>query len=102
MYLLRDRSKEEPYWQSGLNYCLAGNLQSVMDEFAHILLESLCLMEANRERAATDICKVISDSLTIRSSTSKADVITTNRRRVQIDDGNAIRMRTRFAMRFVD
>lgn len=102
LYLLRDRSKDKPYWQSVLNYCVAGNLQSVVDEYCHILLESLGLMEAKRERAAAEICKVISDSLSIRTSTAKADVITTNRVRVQIDDDNAIRMRTRFAMRFAD
>ena len=65
-------------------------------------MESLGLVDANRDRAAKDVSKVISDSLTIRTSTAKADVITTNRRRVQIEDDNAIRMRTRFAMRFAD
>ena len=102
MYLLRDRKKEIPYWQSVLHYCVAGNLQAVMDEFSHILVESLGLIGSMRSRIAVEVSKAISASLTIRTSTAKADVITANRRRVRIGEDDALRMRTRFAMRFGD
>ena len=102
MYLLRDRNKEVPYWQSVLDYCLAGNLQAVMDEYAHILVESLGLIGADRSSIAAAVSKAISDSLTLRTSTAKADIVKANQRRVRIDDGDAIRIRTRFAMRFGD
>ncbi|QDU96261.1 helicase-related protein [Lignipirellula cremea] len=102
MFLLRDRKKETPYWKSVLEYCMAGNLQAVMDEFAHMLVESLGLLGAGRSKIAAEVSKEISDSLTLRTSTAKADVIKTNRRRVCIDDEDAVRIRTRFAMRFGD
>lgn len=102
MSLLRDRSKEEPYWQSVLNYCVDGNLQSVMDEFAHVLVESLGLPGSPGGKIASEVSNAISHALTIRTSTAKADVITTGARSVRIDEENAVRMRTRFAMRFGD
>lgn len=102
MYVLRDRKKEVPYWRSVLDYCLVGNLQAVMDEYAHMLVESLGLLGATRSKIATEVSKAIADSLSIRTSTAKADVIKTTRRRVLIEDDDAIRIRTRFAMRFGD
>lgn len=102
MYLLRDRKREIPYWQSVLHYCTAGNLQAVMDEYAHILVESLGLIGSSQSKIATDVSKAIAEALTIRTATAKADVISTNRRRVIMADEEAIRMRTRFAMRFGD
>jgi hypothetical protein len=102
MYLLRDRNKEVPYWRSVLDYCLAGNLQAVMDEFAHMLVESLGLIGSARSKIAAKVSKAISDPLILRTSTAKADVIKTSRNRVSIDDADAMRIRTRFAMRFGD
>ncbi len=102
MYLLRDRKRELPYWRSVLGYCVAGNLQSVMDEFAHVLVESLGLIGCTGPTIAAEVSKAISASLTIRTSTAKADVIKATRGRVRIDDADAVRIRTRFAMRFGD
>jgi len=73
-----------------------------MDEFAHILVESLGLIGSMRSKIAVEVSKTISESLTIRTSTVKADVIPASRRCVRIDEDDAIRMRTRFAMRFGD
>ena len=36
--------KSGPYWAKGLKYAQAGNLQAVMDEYVHVLNESLGLM----------------------------------------------------------
>ncbi|PQO29010.1 DEAD/DEAH box helicase [Blastopirellula marina] len=102
MYLLRDRKKRIPYWQSVLRYCVAGNLQSVLDEYAHILVESLGLIGSTADKIAQEVGKAMIDALTIRTATAKADMISANRRRVMMDDENAMRMRTRFAMRFGD
>jgi hypothetical protein len=73
-----------------------------MDEYAHILVESRGLIDADRSSIAATVSKAISDSLTLRTSTAKADIIKANQRRVRIADGDAIRIRTRFAMRFGD
>ncbi len=73
-----------------------------MDEFTHMLVESLGLIGATRSKIAAEVSKSVAESLSIRTSTAKADVIKTTRHRVLIDDEDAIRIRTRFAMRFGD
>jgi hypothetical protein len=100
MYLLRDRRKETPYWRSVLDYCAAGNLQAVLDEYAHVLVESLGLLDKEPETVATEVSQVIQRCLTLRTSTAQADLIDAGPRRVRMAD--SIRLRTRFAMRFGD
>jgi hypothetical protein len=102
MCLLRDRKKEMPYWQSVLNYCVAGNLQASMDDFAHMLIESVGLIGESQQKIAARLQEEIEKALTIKTATAKADVITANRGRVHIDNQDALRLRTRFAMRFGD
>jgi hypothetical protein len=100
MYLLRDRKKEVAYWRSVLDYAVSGNLQAVLDEYAHILVESIGLVGRNADEIATEVCKAIAHCLKLRTSTAQADIVVSGKRRVSFED--PIRMRTRFAMRFGD
>lgn len=100
MHLLRDRKKEIPYWYSVLEYCAAGNLQAVLDEYAHLLVESLGLIGSEPSKLAKEVSKAISDCLMLRTSTAQADIVATSNRRIYLNE--PIRMRTRFAMRFGD
>jgi hypothetical protein len=98
--LVRDRQKVLPYWRSVLEYCSAGNLQAVVDEYAHVLVESLGLLGKPREVIAAEVSREIQSSLTLRTATAQADLFSAGSRRVRMED--AIRLRTRFAMRFGD
>src|SRR5262249_38980186 len=89
-----------PYWRSVLDYCAAGNLQAVMDEYAHVLVESLGLLGKTRDVIAADVSQEIQRSLTLRTATAQADLISAGKRRVRMEE--TIRLRTRFAMRFGD
>jgi hypothetical protein len=100
MALLRDRRKVTPYWQSVLEYCAAGNLQAVLDEYTHVLVESLGLLGRAAEGASDAVSTEIQRCLTLRTSTTQADVIVAGNRRVRL--GDPLRLRTRFAMRFGD
>ncbi|HKB38078.1 MAG TPA: helicase-related protein, partial [Gemmataceae bacterium] len=100
MALVRDRQKVLPYWRSVLDYCAAGNLQAVMDEYAHVLVESLGLLGKTRDVIAADVSQEIQRSLTLRTATAQADLISAGKRRVRMEE--TIRLRTRFAMRFGD
>jgi hypothetical protein len=100
MALVRDRQKVLPYWRSVLDYCVAGNLQSVLDEYAHVLVESLGLPGKPPEVIAAEVSREIQRSLTLRTATAQADLIRAGKRRVRM--GETIRLRTRFAMRFGD
>jgi Helicase conserved C-terminal domain len=98
--LLRDRQRVVPYWQSVLEYCAGGNLQAVLDEYMHVLLESLGLVGKTTKRIAAGISEEIQRCLTLRTSTVQADVIAASKRRVRFEE--PLRLRTRFAMRFGD
>ena len=98
--LLRDKKRETPYWRSVLEYCAAGNLQAVMDEYAHVLVESLGLVGKEPDDVAAKVSSAMRRCVTLRTSTAQADLISANHRRFQFDE--SLRMRTRFAMRFGD
>lgn len=100
MALLRDREKKIPYWQSVLEYCAAGNLQATLDEYVHVLVESLGLAGKSPGAIAEGVSREIQRCLALRTSTAQADMIVAGRRRIRIDE--PIRFRTRFAMRFGD
>lgn len=100
MALLRDKKRETPYWRSVLEYCAAGNLQAVMDEYAHILVESLGLVGKQPAAIAEKVAEAMQRSLTLRTSTAQADMISVNKRRFRFEE--PLRLRTRFAMRFGD
>lgn len=100
MALLRDRKREMPYWKSVLGYCLDGNLQAVLDEYAHMLVESLGLADKPPIVIADELAREMRRSTSLRTATAQVDILKVGPRSVRQSD--PIRMRTRFAMRFGD
>jgi len=99
MALLRGMNNAEPYWRRVLEYCAAGCLQSVLDEYLHVLREGMGLLDHGPEEAASELAAVSSAAIGMRVATPGVDRITVR------DDGRTIsidnqRVRTRFAMRF--
>ena len=104
--MVRDRT-DLPYWRSVLAYCLDGNLQAVMDEYLHVLSDSPGVevtSDGEQTEGASDPCHNIADeiskSLELRTSSVQADTYQVNGRTVRA--GEAIKFRSRFAMRFGD
>lgn len=99
--LVRGLNAEEPYWRRVLEYCVAGGLQSVLDEYVHVLRESLGLIDGKPAILASNIAEAMSEALTLRTSTPTVDII-------DVDPGGGSialekrRMRDRFALRFGD
>ena len=89
------------YWESVLHYALAGNLQAVLDEYAHVLEESLGLMGRTPKEVVCGIAKEMSEALSLRTSQVRIDDIRSPVRGqpIEIEPFN---MRTRFALRFGD
>jgi hypothetical protein len=81
--------REQPYWQSVLEYCLAGNLQAVLDEHLHCVLG-----EGNPA----------SDDALLQLATEVAETIAFDQGRVEAFDpyrpDEKMRINTRFAVRF--
>lgn len=89
------------YWELVLRYALAGNLQAVLDEYAHVLEESLGLMGHVASEVAKGIASEMLEALSIRTSPVRIDDIhcTGPGARIEVDHFN---IRTRFALRFGD
>lgn len=105
--LIRGLNPKEAYWRSVLDYCVNGCLQAVLDEYAHILQESLGLLnqqgeeaeKENAEETAKEISEAISTALTLRTSVMEVDEIVGDTKQGEIALGT-YRMRGHFAVRF--
>lgn len=99
--IIRAVGGAEPYWRSVLNYCVDGCLQSVLDEYVHILKEALGLLHASSTDAIESISHAISDVLTLRPSNLKIDFFSPNARN-QVVQHREGRMIARFALPLVE
>ena len=89
------------YWELVLRYALAGNLQAVLDEYAHVLEESLGLMDHSDADRVNGISKEMVEALSIRTSQVRIDDIRCAGPGTPIEM-SPFNMRTRFALRFGD
>ena len=98
---VRGEFRGEPYWQRVLEYAHAGALQAVLDEYAHLLKESLGVAAAPIAKIAEKISDELIAALTLRTASLRVDEITAPRyaREVKL---NSEPMHIRFAMRFGD
>jgi hypothetical protein len=90
----------EPYWRRVVEYCVSGCLQSTLDEYAHILRESLGLLDKSAEDTAGKIAGAMRGALSLRTSTVGVDDVRVNPSRATIKVERGRRMRIHFAMRF--
>ena len=99
MGLLRGDGDELPYWREVLEYCAAGDLQAVLDEFAHVLFELQGLPGSSNERVSLEVADAMAQALSIRTTRLGVDDIRVGRNgdRVRLKSRN---MRARFAIRF--
>jgi hypothetical protein len=100
MALLRGMNPSEPYWRRVVEYCVSGCLQSTLDEYAHILRESLGLLDKSAEDTAGKIAGAVRGALSLRTSTVGVDDVRINPSRATIKVERGRRMRIHFAMRF--
>jgi hypothetical protein len=98
--LLRGMNGEEPYWRRVLEYCAGGCLQSVLDEYVHLLPELEGLLDRGDDEALGRIAEVAVDAISLRTANPGIDWIKGSGEddlRLETD-----RVRSRFAMRFGD
>jgi hypothetical protein len=98
---VRTEFQGEPYWQRVLEYAHAGGLQAVLDEYAHLLRESLSVAGLPAAAIAERIGAELMSALTIRAASLRVDEVTAPRyaREIKLKTEP---MRIRFAMRFGD
>lgn len=98
--MIRGLNAEEPYWRRILEYSIHGCLQSVLDEYTHILHESRSLADRDIGDKADDLAAAITEAVTLRVSQPRVDDISTDAES-KIEVTPRI-MRARFALRFGD
>ncbi|MFO0991600.1 MAG: helicase-related protein [Hyphomicrobiales bacterium] len=98
---VRSEFPGEPYWQRVLEYAHAGGLQAVLDEYTHLLRESLGVAALSVASMSERIGNELISALTIRAASLRVDEITAPRyvREIRLKSEP---MRIRFAMRFGD
>jgi hypothetical protein len=91
----------EPYWQRVLEYVHIGGLQAVLDEFTHLLRESLGCVAAPVSEMAEKLAAELIGALTLRTASLRVDEISAPpyAREAKIKSEP---MHIRFAMRFGD
>ena len=92
-------SGEDTYWRLTLQYGIDGNLQSVLDEYVHVLRESLGLQDHSPEEQVAGIAECIQSVLSLRTAQIRIDEIKISGDGFALDDFNT---RCRFALRFGD
>ncbi|CAM5543023.1 helicase [Eoetvoesiella caeni] len=96
--LLR-KDDDERYWRRVLNYAVEHNLQAVLDEYVHYLVDAEGLGARPSAERIAGVSKAISEALAIRPSQIDVEDPAIDGKRLVI---NKFQMRGRFAMRLAD
>lgn len=91
---------EEAYWRLTLQHGIDGNLQAVLDEYAHQLRESLGLADHEDDEVIHGVATAMAEALSLRTAPISADDIGVSRSgKLRL---KRFRFRTRYALRFGD
>lgn len=99
MAFIRGMNGKEPYWRRVLEYCVDGGLQPALDEYAHVLRESLGVAGGSSEKIASEVSAVMRRAVGLRTASLGLDEIRVDKdqRQIEVEDR---RMRAGFALRF--
>ena len=92
---------EDAYWRSVLRYCVEGCLQSVLDEYTHVLRDHLGLNTGDEGQRAHEIADEVISSLSLRTANLAVDDLGLSQAG-RTAKPKARRMRCHFALRFGD
>ena len=87
------------YWERVLRYGIRGNLQAVLDEYAHVLRESLGLIDAGPGETVRQVSEAMRHALALGTGRTHVDELRPRPERSAIDV-ETFRIRTRFAQSF--
>lgn len=91
--------RDTAYWRSALRYGVSHDLQSVLDEYVHILLEAEGLSDASPVHAVSRIAETIDEAMSLRPATISIRNYKVRSGRLKISE--AFHMRGRFATRLL-
>jgi hypothetical protein len=97
--LVRGLNGAEPYWMRVIEYAVDGCLQAVLDEYAHVLKDSLGVGRMPPEEAAEAIADEMAKAIGLRTAAVGVDDIRIDAK-AQTVSSTKRSMRARFAARF--
>ena len=91
-------SDAERYWEAVLDYCVNGNMQALLDEYVHILRDSLGVADKSPEVAIQELADEMAATVSIRAASLDFD---------DLEPGKPYSLRThgircRYALRYGD
>jgi hypothetical protein len=100
---------KDAYWQNVLKYCLHGNIQAMLDEYAHLLLEGHDLNHSNLEYRNEQLAKIMIKTFKTHTASYNVDTFDTFKARIynsnkkeNKDKEKYIKMRSSYAVGFYD
>lgn len=96
--LLLRAGAEETQWREALDHCLRGGLQAVLDEYAHVLIGSEGLQDAEPHARAERLGDAMLEALGVRSAVNRMRAIDVVSGRVRMNDEQ--RLRSHLAARY--
>lgn len=91
--------QDEYYWQSVLHHCVNHDLQSVLDEYVHVLMEAEGLIDEAPANAVAILAQTIDDALSLKPA--QIEIKRYRARRERLEISSALRLRGRFATRLL-
>jgi hypothetical protein len=98
--LLQTLYPDEDYWKGVLHYCVDGNLQAVLDEYGHILNESLGVFGHDAGEGASKIAEKVKIALTLDAQRNFFDEIKVDDQTRMVLPIDSHLIRCRYALRF--
>jgi hypothetical protein len=95
--LSKTRSADDVHWKAALDYCVNGNLQSVLDEYVHVLTDWVEDPPADKGGKARAVTDTAVEALGVHSADLSVRTLDASAKR-----GERLTMRSRFALRFGD
>ena len=91
-----------PYWRLALAYALHGNLQAVIDEYAHVLRDALGLFEGNVAANCLEMGTAMAEAISIRTVRLEFDEVDLAASQAEDGERSLVQrsLRSRYAMRF--
>jgi len=99
--LLRGENPDEFYWQLALRHCLEGNIQALLDEQSHCLVDSLGVFDKPEAERVQRIAEALGTSLSLRTAQMQLDEVLASHEtgKIEFQSFNA---RCRFGLRFAE
>lgn len=97
MTLIRGAGEESAYWRDVLTHSVDGVLTSVMDEYCHVLKESLGVAEKDPDTVAARIAGEVEGAVSMRASTNRVTDMSVSDGQLAL---STFGMRHHFAVRF--